>query len=84
MDKKPSHQTHSVTYQIDRKGVGNIIDMGSITLLLVWFDYNRLIMRIVILWALMRNFERPYFSLVQVVHKSVLGSLHPFRIVLLL
>ena len=43
MDENPSHQTHSVTYQIDQKGVGNIIDMGSIAILLVWFDYNRLI-----------------------------------------
>ena len=43
IDENPSHQTHSVKYQIDWKGVGNIIDMGSITLLLVWFDYNRLI-----------------------------------------
>ena len=43
IDEISSHQTYSVIYQIDRKGVGNIIDLGSVTLLLVWFDYNRLI-----------------------------------------
>ena len=43
MDENLPHQTYSVIYQIDWNGVESIIDMGSITLLLVWFDYNRLI-----------------------------------------
>ena len=35
MDANPSHQTNSVNVSNDRQGVANIIDMGSITILLV-------------------------------------------------
>ncbi len=45
MDANPSHQTNSVNISNDCKDVGNIIDMGSITILIVWFNYNCLIIR---------------------------------------
>ena len=77
MDKNPSHPTNCVNTKNDLKDVGNNIDMGSIRLLTVWFDYNRRIRRRGVSFCLVRNSERPDFTLMLVSYERGGTSISP-------